>query len=119
MKLDFTSVWQYWPFLYHGALLTLKIDVYKRQVYYGTGIILDREHVKVAPAEEAGDRPDQIILETSHILIATGSVPVTLFYVAVLPDFSFACVSFLQPTGAGKKVFVYKNINLLLTFFFP
>jgi dihydrolipoamide dehydrogenase len=47
----------------------------KISVYYGTGIILDREHVKVAPAEEAGDRPDQIILETSHILIATGSVP--------------------------------------------
>ena len=44
------------------------LDVYKRQ-------IRDREHVKVAPAEEAGDRPDQIILETSHILIATGSVP--------------------------------------------
>ena len=47
----------------------------KISVYYGTGIILDREHVKVAPAEEAGDRPDQIILETSHILIATGSMP--------------------------------------------
>ena len=47
----------------------------KISVYYGTGTILDREHVKVAPAEEAGDRPDQIILETSHILIATGSVP--------------------------------------------
>ena len=25
MKLDFSSVWQYWPFLYHGALTTLKI----------------------------------------------------------------------------------------------
>ncbi|QOV18461.1 amino acid ABC transporter permease [Blautia liquoris] len=27
MKLDFSSVWQYWPFLYHGALLTLKITL--------------------------------------------------------------------------------------------
>lgn len=25
MNLDFSPVWQYWPFLYHGAILTLKM----------------------------------------------------------------------------------------------
>ena len=25
MNLDFSCVWQYWPFLYHGALMTLKM----------------------------------------------------------------------------------------------
>ena len=54
-------------------------------VFYGTGTILDREHVKVAlsgektgeKAEEQpdGQKQDQIVLETGHILIATGSVP--------------------------------------------
>ena len=54
-------------------------------VFYGTGTILDREHVKVAlsgektgeKAEEQpdGQKQDQVVLETSHILIATGSVP--------------------------------------------
>ena len=77
----------------------------KISVYCGTGTILDREHVKVAPAEEksgekaeekaeenaeekaegkaggnseeqsGGQKQDQVVLETSHILIATGSVP--------------------------------------------
>ena len=57
----------------------------KISVYYGTGIILDREHVKVAlsgektgeKAEEQpdGQKQDQVVLETGHILIATGSVP--------------------------------------------
>ena len=27
MSLDFSSVWQYWPFLYHGAVLTLKMTL--------------------------------------------------------------------------------------------
>ena len=54
-------------------------------VFYGTGTILDREHVKVAlsgektgeKAEEQpdGQKQDQVVLETGHILIATGSVP--------------------------------------------
>ena len=68
----------------------------KISVYYGTGTILDREHVKVAAAEDTsegnrkeigrqpegkseeqpgGQKQDQVVLETSHILIATGSVP--------------------------------------------
>ena len=25
MSLDFSSVWQYWPFLWHGAVLTLQM----------------------------------------------------------------------------------------------
>lgn len=54
-------------------------------VFYGTGTILDREHVKVAlPGEKTGEKAeeqpdgqkqDQVVLETGHILIATGSVP--------------------------------------------
>ena len=40
----------------------------KIAVYYGTGMILDREHVMVAENEP-------VLLETSRILIATGSVP--------------------------------------------
>ena len=54
-------------------------------VFYGTGTILDRGHVKVAlsgektgeKAEEQpdGQKQDQVVLETGHILIATGSVP--------------------------------------------
>ena len=54
-------------------------------VFYGTGTILDREHVKVAlsgektgeKAEEQpdGQKQDQVVLDTGHILIATGSVP--------------------------------------------
>ena len=53
----------------------------KISVYYGTGTILDREHVKVAAAEDTseeqpgGQKQDQVVLEASHILIATGSVP--------------------------------------------
>ena len=69
----------------------------KISVYYGTGTILDREHVKVAAAEDTsegkpegkpegktegkseeqpgGQKQDKVVLETSHILIATGSVP--------------------------------------------
>ncbi|XBX06383.1 dihydrolipoyl dehydrogenase [Enterocloster clostridioformis] len=54
-------------------------------VFYGTGTILDREHVKVALSGEKtgekaekqpdGQKQDQVVLETGHILIATGSVP--------------------------------------------
>lgn len=61
----------------------------KISVCYGTGTILDREHVKVTAAGEkaggkaeekaeeqpGGQRQDQVVLETSRILIATGSVP--------------------------------------------
>lgn len=46
----------------------------KISVYHGTGMILDREHVKVQLAEEDG-HSGAILLETDHILIATGSVP--------------------------------------------
>ena len=50
----------------------------KISVYYGTGTILDREHVKVTEAD--GEQPgaqkqDHLVLETGRILIATGSVP--------------------------------------------
>ena len=40
MKLDFTSVWQYWPFLYHGALLTLKITAICAVLGFLLGIVL-------------------------------------------------------------------------------
>lgn len=56
----------------------------KISVYYGTGTILDREHVRVTLAGDGADREDggadesqkePVVLETGHILIATGSVP--------------------------------------------
>ncbi len=46
----------------------------KISVYYGTGTIIDRNMVKVTMTKgEAAEGP--VMLETDHILIATGSVP--------------------------------------------
>ena len=45
----------------------------KVDVYYGTGTILDGRTVKVSKQEEEGQQ--DCVLETVHILIATGSVP--------------------------------------------
>ena len=40
MKLDFSSVWQYWPFLYHGALTTLKITAMAAVLGFILGVLL-------------------------------------------------------------------------------
>ena len=40
MKLDFSSVWQYWPFLYHGALTTLKITAITAVFGFLLGVLL-------------------------------------------------------------------------------
>ena len=40
MKLDFSSVWQYWPFLYHGALTTLKITAISAVLGFVLGVLL-------------------------------------------------------------------------------
>lgn len=40
MKLDFSSVWQYMPFLYHGALLTLQITAICMVGGFILGVIL-------------------------------------------------------------------------------
>lgn len=53
--------------LQKGIASLMKMN--KISVYYGTGTLIDREHVRV----EAESAP--ILLETDHILIATGSVP--------------------------------------------
>ena len=43
MKLDFSSVWQYWPFLYHGALTTLKITAMAGTwIYTGCASVADQ-----------------------------------------------------------------------------
>ena len=40
MKLDFSSVWQYWPFLYHGALTTLQITAIAAVFGFLLGVLL-------------------------------------------------------------------------------
>ncbi|MCD8083884.1 MAG: amino acid ABC transporter permease [Clostridiales bacterium] len=40
MKLDFSCVWQYWPFLYHGALLTLKMTAICAVFGFLLGVLL-------------------------------------------------------------------------------
>ena len=40
MKLDFSSVWQYWPFLYHGAVTTLKITAMAAVLGFILGVLL-------------------------------------------------------------------------------
>lgn len=40
MNLDFSSVWQYWPFLYQGLLLTLKVTLICAIVGLFLGILL-------------------------------------------------------------------------------
>ena len=40
MKLDFSSVWQYWPFLSHGALTTLKITAISAVLGFVLGVLL-------------------------------------------------------------------------------
>lgn len=40
MNLDFSSVWQYWPFLYHGAILTLKITAICALFGFILGVLL-------------------------------------------------------------------------------
>ena len=40
MKLDFSSVWRYLPFLYHGALTTLKITAISAVLGFVLGVLL-------------------------------------------------------------------------------
>ena len=40
MNLNFASVWQYWPFLYNGALLTLKMTAICAVFGFALGIVL-------------------------------------------------------------------------------
>ena len=40
MKLDFSCVWQYWPFLYHGAILTLKMTAICAVFGFLLGVLL-------------------------------------------------------------------------------
>ncbi len=40
MKLDFSSVWQYWPFIYHGALTTLQITAITAVFGFLLGVLL-------------------------------------------------------------------------------
>lgn len=40
MNLDFSCVWQYWPFLYHGALMTVKMTVICAVLGFLLGVIL-------------------------------------------------------------------------------
>lgn len=40
MKLDFSCVWQYWPFLYHGAILTLKMTAICAVLGFVLGVLL-------------------------------------------------------------------------------
>ena len=40
MKLDFFCVWQYWPFLYHGAILTLKMTAICAVFGFLLGVLL-------------------------------------------------------------------------------
>lgn len=40
MKLDFSCVWQYWPFLYNGALLTLKMTAICAVFGFLLGVLL-------------------------------------------------------------------------------
>ena len=47
MKLDFSSVWQYWPFLYHGALTTLKITAMAAVLGFILGVLLSL--IKISP----------------------------------------------------------------------
>lgn len=74
--------------LQKGIASLMKMN--KISVYYGTGTLIDREHVKVCEAAEkagntgteavdtgegAGNTAAPVLLEADHILIATGSVP--------------------------------------------
>lgn len=40
MSLDFSSVWQYWPFLWHGAVLTLQMTFLCLICGFVLGVIL-------------------------------------------------------------------------------
>lgn len=40
MNLDFSCVWQYWPFLYHGAILTLKMTAICAVFGFILGVLL-------------------------------------------------------------------------------
>ena len=40
MKLDFSCVWQYWPFLHHGAILTLKMTAICAVFGFLLGVLL-------------------------------------------------------------------------------
>ena len=40
MDLNFSSVWQYWPFLYNGALLTLKMTAICAVLGFALGVLL-------------------------------------------------------------------------------
>ena len=50
MELDFSCVWQYWPFLYHGALTTLKMTAICAVFGFLLGVLLSLVKIsKCAP----------------------------------------------------------------------
>ena len=49
MNLDFNCVWQYWPFLYHGALMTVKMTAICAVLGFLLGVLLSLVKISKSP----------------------------------------------------------------------